>query len=1856
MAAGWRTVRVFISSTFRDMHAERDHLIRSVFPELRARCAQRNLHLVDVDLRWGVTKEEAEQGKVLEVCLDEIEHCRPFFVGLLGERYGSVPPCYQVPDEPQYDWLRAFEPGHSVTALEIYQGVLRDPTMETRAFFYFRSPAFLADIPLQHRGDFLPENDQAKAKLDRLKQVLRERFPVFEDYPVRFAGLREDGKVKLDSLDEFGRRVIEDLWSAICQQHPLDEAPPDVLEQERKYHESFIENHTRLFIGRTGLLQAIGAHLRSSDCSPLIVTGPPGSGKSSVLAKLAKETAVLGNELFVLPHFIGASPGSSDIQRTLWRLAEELKQRFQLNIAIPNEYEALRLAFARIAAQSAVTGKVLLILDALNQLDEAHDSHTFNWLPTSFRIIASTLEGDCLENLRRRSPRPIELAVDPLSYEERREVVRQMLWGYRKRLDEVEVDARYNGTQMGMVLQKRESQNPLYLLVACEELRLFGEFEQVTRRVAQLPDEIEALFGQVFDRLENDLGPYAVVAFLSLVACSRYGLLETEVLDLLRDESEKPFRRDLWVRLYRNLEVYLRPPGEHGEGLIYFSHEQLKKAVRARYLESAEESAAWHERLARYFRKNADPNGDGTWQGHYPRALSELPFHTCEAGRYDELFLLARDKTFLAAQETAFPERPDLTLLTVQAAIKVAARIDEPVVIAEFLLEHASRVTRTAQENPLDALRSSGLERALELTELQPIENSILSRLVLAWDLKDRDRAEDSRLVLKRLTSRELPRLSHWQADYANFLLSRIAEFDGAAFQSLTLKLVGDSGRANLIETTLEEGRFSEAAILAASIEDARDQFDCMVKIGKAQLLAGQKESAQETFDAAVTLMSKTEPLDLQCHKLREIAKESYEAGSRELGWVYLDHWLQLSGQIASPSDRSLHRYWAIQLLTKDGQFSTAVQLAEEVEFNKKTASLREIAEGLLNARRTDEALQLLEKALSLVLAEQDKRELLAIGKVLVRANDLETAQRVLIEASKGAGDYERKAILTTMLEARGFPDALEVANGIDHIRSRLSARLEIAEALTAASQMESAVACLQSALELVREIPDQWDRASDLSRVAACFAAAGEHESARSAFELAAQTCDEIEKASTHLSAVKILAEKQAASGEKEAARGNLQRAFEIANGLADKRGHELKELGVLEASLGEFDLALTAAEAAGLEYSGWRDDVIVYVVLCLLERNKFSEARETVEQISERDTRVRTLLEIVSRHLEREDIESATKAAQELEPWQSPHDQALSGILRVQWKAGKIAEAEVTAKQIESKRERAIAFREMAKGYLEQGASEKARDLLRDAAELARSDDNKGLTLSISRLQLKAGAADSARNTLARFLSVPKKADLTLPRSEALMHVAKAQVKESNPSSALQTTLKIQDLKTRGNALLEIMKAYVRSGDFDSAETTLQLMSDSDKDDALEIVCVARAQRDEFELALNTAKRISADWQQKRKVLEIADLAAESGDPADAAATLTAAVELVQKKETGFSRIDSLGKKLDMEKLAKVAAKAGQLAVFEDIIEQMEDVDSRDSVLGDLAEELAKAGELSAAKATIERVRDDGYAIGHYCWIARILVKKQDSESGATFLGYATETLSNQWMSGLSRVLADVTIAHAHFDIGELAKAADLLEEAVVESRRLKDESGKATGLLNVAEAWSGREPRRALLLVEEARDAARAISDREDCSRMLSRIAEAAYKSGDPVRARAILTEAVAPAGLSSVREKTLFEEAIKTQIRQSDFEGAVQIALQMKDPEIQGTLLETIGVSQASTGNMEDAAKTSHLILTNRESHVPAIVLALIENGDTISFKQLLIPCAYSLETAFRTCGLLALVYPAKIAQIAQVISG
>jgi hypothetical protein len=78
----WKTVRVFISSTFTDMHGERDSMTRSVFPVLNNMCKSRRVRVVPVDLRWGLTAEDtsdtglgAMEHCLLEVCCCNFEAC-----------------------------------------------------------------------------------------------------------------------------------------------------------------------------------------------------------------------------------------------------------------------------------------------------------------------------------------------------------------------------------------------------------------------------------------------------------------------------------------------------------------------------------------------------------------------------------------------------------------------------------------------------------------------------------------------------------------------------------------------------------------------------------------------------------------------------------------------------------------------------------------------------------------------------------------------------------------------------------------------------------------------------------------------------------------------------------------------------------------------------------------------------------------------------------------------------------------------------------------------------------------------------------------------------------------------------------------------------------------------------------------------------------------------------------------------------------------------------------------------------------------------------------------------------------------------------------------------------------------------------------------------------------------------------------------------------------------------------------------------------------------------------------------------------------------------------------------------------
>jgi hypothetical protein len=64
-----REIRVFVSSTLRDMQGEREELVKQIFPQLRRLCESRGVTWGEVDLRWGIPDEAKAEGKALPLCL-----------------------------------------------------------------------------------------------------------------------------------------------------------------------------------------------------------------------------------------------------------------------------------------------------------------------------------------------------------------------------------------------------------------------------------------------------------------------------------------------------------------------------------------------------------------------------------------------------------------------------------------------------------------------------------------------------------------------------------------------------------------------------------------------------------------------------------------------------------------------------------------------------------------------------------------------------------------------------------------------------------------------------------------------------------------------------------------------------------------------------------------------------------------------------------------------------------------------------------------------------------------------------------------------------------------------------------------------------------------------------------------------------------------------------------------------------------------------------------------------------------------------------------------------------------------------------------------------------------------------------------------------------------------------------------------------------------------------------------------------------------------------------------------------------------------------------------------------------------
>ncbi|CAD5119220.1 DgyrCDS7852 [Dimorphilus gyrociliatus] len=100
-----RSIRIFISSTFTDMAAERNILMMDVYPKLSDYCRkQYGCDFQLVDLRWGIQDQAVEDHETELLCIEEIKKCQklsigPSFVVFLGQKHGYCPLPRKIPEK-----------------------------------------------------------------------------------------------------------------------------------------------------------------------------------------------------------------------------------------------------------------------------------------------------------------------------------------------------------------------------------------------------------------------------------------------------------------------------------------------------------------------------------------------------------------------------------------------------------------------------------------------------------------------------------------------------------------------------------------------------------------------------------------------------------------------------------------------------------------------------------------------------------------------------------------------------------------------------------------------------------------------------------------------------------------------------------------------------------------------------------------------------------------------------------------------------------------------------------------------------------------------------------------------------------------------------------------------------------------------------------------------------------------------------------------------------------------------------------------------------------------------------------------------------------------------------------------------------------------------------------------------------------------------------------------------------------------------------------------------------------------------------------------------------------------------------
>lgn len=571
-----RVIRVFLSSTFRDMEMERSALVK-LFKGLQVKAASRGATISLVDLRWGITEEDAKSGKVVEICLKEIVNSRPFFIGMVGDRYGWCPSYEDLSqtlnDSLGYRWIEDDLNHHlSVTEIEMQFGVLRNPN-PLHAYFYIKQSA----------DDELSCPEEESLKLKRLKESILQQ----DRYPVQ---VYDSPEQLCDFVGRAFTRLIEREFPEILTVEDNQELQEQLARNELLFNYHSISEAD----------QAFADFLAADEQRCLVVTGDCGLGKSALLAHWSD---LVNNDMPIIPiyHRLDSTALSSYPATLVRMLASKCQNAFKHQSLGEEKLFAAEVSKEPDSSQSSAKSIMDIVQNSIalgNNILGAFSGNTLRNLKEIEEDLNSIQKFAQLWSVLGASRYPVILLIDDISYLNPTEVslfslfasipsnvkvvlsfsasstaylpfiqngyVHFQLNGFSQ-VDAKEFSKQYLSAYSKTLSAQQEdilgswvlAKQPRCLSVLLNELVSFGQYDALYEYMSGYCrlNEVEQFYDSVLRRLSADYGFEEIGRTLLMLSLTLEGFTEDEV------KSMAGINQMLWSQLKVEMSSWLTNKG-----------------------------------------------------------------------------------------------------------------------------------------------------------------------------------------------------------------------------------------------------------------------------------------------------------------------------------------------------------------------------------------------------------------------------------------------------------------------------------------------------------------------------------------------------------------------------------------------------------------------------------------------------------------------------------------------------------------------------------------------------------------------------------------------------------------------------------------------------------------------------------------------------------------------------------------------------------------------------------------------------------------------------------------------------------------------------------------------------------------------------------------------------------------------------------------------------------------------------------------------------------------------------------------------------------------------------------------------